>query len=120
MEFNKLASAIFEGVPEFKKFYKGELDKDSPYLFLSPFGSFVHNSVVDKKSYSASAISFINSFINDNIEDEELKTQMTVGVLEMLTDTAICQKEASKYFTNHCYKMFDNLLKTYFIDLRNT
>jgi hypothetical protein len=45
---------------------------------------------------------------------------MVVGVLEILTDFAICQKEASKYFTGHCYKFFDELLTTWFVDLRST
>jgi hypothetical protein len=57
MEFKKIASAIFEAAPEFKDSYYNELDEDAPYLFLSGFGIFVRDSIVNKKPYAFSSIS---------------------------------------------------------------
>ncbi|MFA6248450.1 MAG: hypothetical protein WC615_16035 [Mucilaginibacter sp.] len=119
MDFNKMASAIFEGVPEFRNSYDDELDEEAPYSFLSAFGVFVRDSIVNKKPCALSALTFINHFVNNNVEDDKLMEMMVVGVLEILTDYAVTQKEASKNFTGHCYKFFDELLTGgFFLDLR--
>lgn len=122
MLFAKITSAIFDAIPEFKTYCaetNEDVDEEMPYMFLSGFGVFVRDAITGKKTYAVRSLSFINSFINENVDDEELMQMMVVGVLEILTDTAVTQKEASKNFTAHCYKFFDELLTGgYFRDLR--
>ncbi|WP_454801189.1 hypothetical protein [Mucilaginibacter phyllosphaerae] len=119
MEFNRIAASIFEGVPEFKAAYNEELNEEETYCFLGAFGIFVRDSIVNKKPHGLNSLAFINYFVNDNVEDKELMEMMVIGVLEILTDYSITQKEASKNFTGNCYKFFDELLTGgYFVDLR--
>ena len=117
MNYTKFTDLVFNELPEFKKFYKEDLDVNYYNLFMGDLGLFVRNSVLNEELYSNKLLVFINNLYNENYLNKEFINMLNINILEVLTDTVETQKESLKIFTSFCLQNFKNLLQDTFNDL---
>jgi hypothetical protein len=109
---------ILEEVPSFKEDceYLDITKETGIYSFLGSFALFMQRNISINTKESMELVAKCYGIINDlaELDDDKLKNLITVGVLEILTDTVETQKCSFDLLTGRARSYYESLFPEFF------